>query len=140
MSKIETDIEFFDEYDPIYASIPGYTKLIDRTEKVVFLKKEVVRNWFFNHKGKVNAVPLNQIARELKFNAAGNSADFRFIVAKLVEEEKFPVISSPKGYYYASTPEEVMANIEQEQNRIKGVQRRIDALQVIWVNINDRNN
>ena len=127
-NKTEYDIEFFDENDPIYASVPAYMQLIDRNDKVIFLKKQVVKDWFYNHQGKANAVPLNKIAQELKFSPAGNSADFRFIVAKLVEEEYFPICASPKGYYYPTKKEDIEANIEQEENRIKGVQRRINAL------------
>ena len=134
--KTEYDIHFYDEHDPIYSSVPAYMKLIDRNDKMVFLKMQVVKDWFFNHKGKVNAVPLNKIARELKFSPAGNSADFRFIVAKLIEEEFFPVCACPKGYYYPLSAEDIDANISQEENRIKGVQRRIDALRKIRENYN----
>ena len=127
-SKTECDIELFDENDPIYSSVPAYMKLIDRNDKVVFLKMEVVKDWFFNHKGKKNAVPLNEIARQLKFSPQGNSADFRFIVAKLIEEENFPIVASPKGYYSPETVEDIDKNISQEENRIKGITRRINAL------------
>jgi len=129
--KTEFDIDLVDTFEPIYASVPAYMKLIDRNEKVVFLKMEAVKDWMYRHKGKKNAVPLNRIAQELHFSPAGNSADFRFIVAKLIEEEKFPICAGPKGYYYPETAEDIDANIEQEENRIKGVRRRIEALKQI---------
>jgi len=125
------DIELYDKYDPIYASIPAYMKLIDRNDKVIFLKQQAVKDWFFNHKGKGNAVPLNKIAKELHFSPAGNSADFRFIVAKLIEEERYPICAGPKGYYYPNTVEELDENIEQEENRVQGIKRRITALREI---------
>jgi len=127
-SKTEYDIELFDENDPIYSSVPAYMKLIDRNDKVVFLKTEAVKDWFYNHKGLKNAVPLNEIARQLKFSPQGNSADFRFIVAKLIEEHNYPIVASPKGYYAPESLEDIDKNISQEENRIKGVQRRINAL------------
>lgn len=135
--KTEYDIDLFDEQDPIYSSIPAYMKLINRNDKMIFLKMQVVKNWFYNHKGKGNAVPLNKIAQELKFCPAGNSADFRFIVAKLIEEESFPIVACPKGYYYPLTIENIDDNISQEENRIKGVQRRINALQKIREHYNE---
>jgi len=127
-SKTEYDIELFDEKDPIYSSVPAYMKLIDRNDKIIFLKMEAVKDWFYNHKGKKNAVPLNEIARQLNFSPQGNSADFRFIVAKLIEEQNYPIVASPKGYYAPETLEDIDKNISQEENRIKGVQRRINAL------------
>ncbi len=122
----------------IYSSIPEYLKLNTDTQKILYIKKDLVLQYFKKNIGKKNAKPLNKIANELNFSNKGNSLSFRHIVAKLVEENKIPIVSCSNGYYMANEQEDVLQNIATEKSRILGIQRRINALQFILNNDKDK--
>jgi len=119
---------FLSTHESIYSSIPEYLKLKAKHQKVLFIKKVLVRNYFFEHQGKKNAVPLNKVAEELGFSSNGNSSNFREVVTRLVEKENFPIIACPRGYFMPETVPEIMEAVSMENNRIKGMERRRDAL------------
>lgn len=121
-------IEFYDKYDKVYSMIPDYYKIDNVKDKITYIQYREVKKWFDNHIGKENATPLNEIANKLGFSSSGNSIQFRNLVAELVEIEFYPIVSCPKGYYKAKTPLDITQNIETEVKRIKGIKRRINAL------------
>lgn len=129
MTKQQT--EYLDKYDKIYSMIPDYFKLKNIKEKVSYIQYRELRKYFDSHKGMINARPLNTIAKELGFSNSGNSVTFRNVVAELVEIELYPIASCSNGYFKAVTPYEIAQNIETEAKRIKGVKRRVYALNKI---------
>lgn len=133
MKKIK-DLGLYEVNNEIYSLVPDYLNLKTISQKIVFIKKDLVLKYFQNHKGKENAMPLNKIAQSLNFSAKGNSLEFRHIVAKLVEEDKVPIVSSVKGYYMANEISDILQNIITEELRINGIQRRINALKYILEN------
>ena len=120
------------EYEGTYSTIPDFV-LKRPSEKVMFIKKELVKNWFNAHTGKKYAMPLNKIASHLNFSRYGNSAQFRFIVASLVIDDLFPIVSCKDGYYKADNKRDIEDNIYTEQKRINGIRRRIAALEKIKI-------
>ena len=125
------DYHLIENNEMIYSSVPEYMGLKTDTQRVLFIKKDIVKEYFKDNVGRKNAKPLNTIAKELNFSNKGNSLQFRHIVAKLVEENKIPIVSCGDGYYMADEKKDIIQNIETEKARIKGIQRRINALQFI---------
>lgn len=132
MAKInDKDMDFFYKYDNIYSMVPEYLLLDNQRKKIYYIKKNILIKWFKQHKGVENVVRLNVIADELNFSKIGNCVGMRNIITYLVDIEKFPIVSCSKGYYYGINAEDFEQNISTEQNRIKGIQRRIYALEHI---------
>lgn len=118
----------------IYSTVPRRLTKGEQTK----INKEKVIKYFENHIGKSNAKALNKISQELGFQAKGNSAGFRKLVATLVEDDLYPIVSCSKGYFKAEKLTEIEQNISSEIKRIKGLQRRIQALSKIKLNMNNK--
>jgi len=135
-SKInKKDLMLLENNDNIYSLVPEYLKLKTKSQKIIFIKKMEIKKYFLNNVGKSNAKPLNKIAKKLGFSSSGNCLQFRYLVATLIENDKFAIISCNCGYYYASSQKDLIDNISTEQKRIKGIQRRIDALREIYFGV-----
>lgn len=124
------ELALLNENYSTYETVPGFI-LKKPKDKVIFIKKELIKKWFEANQGRKRALPLNQIAGNLGFEKYGNSVEFRFLVASLVVDDLYPVISCSEGYYKASCLSDITNNIHTEECRVKGIQRRIDALEKI---------
>lgn len=116
------------ENENIYSSVPEYLLLDKVGAKARFIKRDLIKKFLLAHQGRENAVPLNKIAKELKLSARGNSVEFRLLAAKILEEEKFPIVTCVNGYFYAKDSEEIFDNIEDINAKINGLYRRRKAL------------
>lgn len=113
----------------IYSSIPNqnYTTTVeDRAKTLIFLVK---------HKDFITAYNLSL---ELGYKAKGTSVTIRKIITELIEFDNQPIISTSKGYRIAKTKEEVETYLESLQHRKKGLQRRINAVELIINNFGKR--
>lgn len=96
---------------------------------LVYKRDSLIVGFLRVHRGKANAVTMQNIADFLKekgFNIHVRSIDP--IVDKITLELNLPVLHCAKGYFWANTQEEVLKNIAEYNNRIATMQTYITHL------------
>jgi hypothetical protein len=110
----------------IFSVVPEEFK--DRDE---LSKKDLIKDYFDNNIGKKNAKVVGKISEELGLSKKGSGSNLRLVCANLLEIDYYPICSSPQGYFKPETAEEIEEYIQSLTNRVKGIMRRINALQII---------
>ena len=90
----------------------------------------------FQHKGKQNIISAKEITAILKENGyetMGNN--IHNVIRKVMLERRLPICSvNSKGYFWATTKEEIQMNIDDLQGRIEEMQNRIEHLKSFIIN------
>ena len=84
----------------------------------------------FDHRGKENAIGTQELVRALRENGYSVQADhIHGIVKKVVLERHLPICAlTQSGYYLATSQQDLQCCIDELQNKINGLQERIDLL------------
>lgn len=95
-----------------------------------FKRDNLLVKFLKEHKGKANVVGAREIAKFLEEN--GYKSKFRCInniVKRVMNERNLPICSlNSKGYYWATSQEEIQECIDDLQSRICAMQERIKHL------------
>ena len=84
------------------------------------------------HKGKDNAITAKKISSMLNFPMEDTQSLCRTYIAKVMDIFEIPIIGCAKGYFIASTKEEVDEYTDTMQSRISGIQNTIDKVQTYF--------
>ncbi len=90
----------------------------------------------YQHKGEQNVISSKQIATILKHNGYETKRDdIHKIIRKVVFERHLPICSiNGKGYFWATTKEEIQMSIDDLQGRVAEMTNRIELLQSFIIN------
>ena len=102
-----------------------------RMDSIYTLKRDnELVNILFEHKGKQNAIETKKIAEVLSNKGYNTKSDtVHCIVRKIIVERHLPICSvSHCGYYWATSREDIQSAIDSLQDKMQGLQERIDLL------------
>lgn len=108
--------------DTIYDTIPEetlnkkYTKEY-RDQVLEVLKREPGR--FYTSR---------ELAQESGLPVGGTQIEVRYAITLLIEVDNQPIVSNVKGYAYTENPHQLEFYAKDLQNRMNGLQRRINAI------------
>lgn len=101
-----------------------------------FKRDNLLVDFLFQHKGKDNIVSAKQICEFLNERGYHANPDaINMTIRKVMYERHLPICSAnSKGYFWATTKEEIQMTIDDLQGRIEEMQNRIDHLQSFIIN------
>ena len=84
----------------------------------------------YQHKGKENAIGTRELVCALKESGYKVQADsIHSIVKRIVLNRHLPICALTKhGYYWATSKQDLQSCIDELQDKIEGLQERIDLL------------
>ena len=84
----------------------------------------------FQHKGRENAIGTQELVRALNESGYKVQADhIHSIIKKVVLERHLPICAlTQHGYYWATSKQDLQSCIDELQDKINGLQERIDLL------------
>lgn len=111
--------------DNIYCSLPEEINVsVDAT------KKEYLKNFLQDHAGKFfSSTELTKIAG---FKGSNTNVELRKAVTQLIEIEMCPIVANSKGFAWASCSNMVKFYSQQLNERLLGLQRRINAVRKVY--------
>lgn len=106
------------------------------TQIQVLNRDNLLVDFIFQHKGKDNIVSAKEICEFLNERGYHAKPDaINVTIRKVMFERRLPICSAnSKGYFWATTKEEIQATIDDLQGRIEEMQRRIEHLQSFIIN------
>lgn len=84
------------------------------------------------HKGKENAIGTQELVRALNESGYKVQADIvHGTIKKVVLERRLPICAlTHKGYYWATSKQDLQSCIDELQDKINALQERIDLLKI----------
>lgn len=76
-------------------------------------------------------IQAKDLAKRAGFPTNGTQIQMRQAITKLIELQECPIVSNHHGYAWADTPNQIELCINQLQERVSGLQRRMQCLQKI---------
>jgi hypothetical protein len=120
-----------------FSSIPAYAQLSKKSQKLFYIKKELVKEWF--EKNKERIMKAKDLSLIIGIKSEASSVYLRDIISYLVEIESLPIVSCHEGFFYTEKIEHLMENHAQNSKRIDGILRRNTAIMQI-INKMERKN
>ena len=77
-----------------------------------------------NHKGKRNAISAGEIGKMLNLKQEDTHVEARERIKETIQKFKIPIIAGGKGYYIATSEDELDNYIEGLDNRIRAIESR----------------
>lgn len=101
-----------------------------RSRIETFKRDNAVVDIIFSHKGIENAIGTKELVLALSERGFKERADFiHSIIQKIVYDRHIPICSAVhRGYYWASSKQDIMIAVDELQEKICGLQERIDLL------------
>lgn len=101
-----------------------------RTRINTFKRENCLVDIIFQHKGKGNAIGTKELALALSERGYKVPPDqVHGIVKKVMLERRLPICSNVTyGYYWATSKQDLQSAINELQDKIQGLQERIDLL------------
>ena len=95
-----------------------------------FKKDNCLVDIIFQHKGKENAIGTRELVRALEEYGYKVKADnIHTIVKRVVLERHLPICAlTQHGYYWATSKQDLQSCIDELQDKINGLQERIELL------------
>lgn len=102
-----------------------------RTELDAFKRDNMLVDIIFAHKGINNAIGTKELARVLREKGCDVPADHIHVtVSRIVHERRLPICSvTHRGYYWATSKQDIQACIDSIEGKIRGLKERVDLLQ-----------
>ena len=110
------------EKQEIYETVPIEFKDLEE-------EKHRLLEYLRDNKGRF--FKSKELASKTGFPISNTCVELRKAVTELIEEEKYPIITSSSGFAWASHPNQISYYIESLEARIKGINRRINSLNEI---------
>ena len=88
---------------------------------------EEVRDILMKHRGAGNPITAKEISSLMGFDMEDTQHMCRQIIKRTMQMFSLPVISCAKGYYIASTDEEMQSYCDNIRGRIKGMRQRMNS-------------
>ena len=112
--------------EDIYTTVPEKAYTEGEYEEQ---KKDEIKNFLEEQKGKFFTAAT--IAKEVGLPLRGTNVEVRKYVTQLIEIDGVPIVAGGKGFSYAIHKNQIKFYVESLQDRIKGIQRRINCLNTI---------
>lgn len=109
--------------DSIYSSVPDEVIEQNTNTKYDPLREQLLL-YLIEHKGEL--FTAKKLAETLGYPTKGTQVQLRKHVTELIEIAKQPILSTPR-FGIAEYPNQMRMSIEKDEQRIKGLQRRINA-------------
>ena len=95
-----------------------------------FKRDNLLLDIIFQRKGKENIISAKEITTILNENGFKTKQDcIHQIVRRIILERRVPICSlNYKGYFWATTKDEIQMSVDHLQSRIAEMQKRIDVL------------
>ena len=111
--------------EDIYSTVPN-----EHIEEMPEELKDKLSNYLKSYKGKFfKAMPL---AQAIGYPTKGTQVELRKAITELIEEQKLPIVSNPKGFTWATCSNMIKFYLEALQNRKQGLERRIKSVNQIY--------
>ena len=111
--------------EDIYSTIPE-----EHIEEMPEELKDKLSNHLESYKGTFfKAMPL---AKAIGYPTKGTQVELRKAITELIEEQKLPIVSNPKGFTWATCSNMIKFYLEALQHRKQGLERRIKSVNQIY--------
>lgn len=106
------------------------------TQYETFKRDNLLVDFLFEHKGIQNIVSAKAICEFLNERGYHAKPDsINAVIRRVMFERRLPICSvNSKGYFWATTKEEIQMTIDDLQGRIEETQNRIEHLQSFIIN------
>jgi len=94
-----------------------------------------VVSFFRENKGKF--FTATKISKEVGLDTKGSCVSLRKIITALIVYEQMPIVSNSKGFAFVDSPNMMRVSIEQDEFRLEGLLRRINAKRRILEKMRD---
>lgn len=121
-------------FDELKAFLP-FIKLNKKKNKrqIKLEVKNKIIEVLINHKGKENAINVDNICKEIGINITRSNCSVREIIKELIEQSQYPIClnkNKPKGIYIAKNSDEIIEAIQHWESMRLSLGNRIRALQL----------